>query len=75
MPKQLSILWAAKSTFMNGTFFTAPRLFYQLFTIFVTIQGHVFPVWSMFLTVENKIAIYLYLSMFCTDDHENKSSV
>ena len=34
--KQLCILSNAKSIFIDGTFFTVPRLFYQLFTIFVT---------------------------------------
>ena len=60
-PKQLSILSSAKSAFMDGTFFTVPRLFYQLFTIFVTVQCHVFPVCFVLMTRKTKV---LYKAVF-----------
>jgi len=57
----LSILSAAKSIFIDGTFITVPRLFYQLFTILVNLEGHVFPATFVLMTRKTKV---LYKAVF-----------
>jgi len=59
--KQLYILFSAQSMFMDDTFFTVPRLFYQLSTIFVVHESHVFPACFVLLTRKTKV---LYKAVF-----------
>jgi len=54
-------LSSAQSMFMDGTFFTVPRLFYQLFTIFVVRESHVFP--ACFVLMTRKTTV-LYKAVF-----------
>lgn len=49
-PAQLLQLSSAESVYIDGTFRTVPRLFYQLFTLFISVQNFVFPVLFVLMT-------------------------
>ena len=37
----------ADKTIVDGTFVTVPRLYYQLFTVFVSVDCYIFPVFFL----------------------------
>ena len=47
---QLNLLKASTDLFMDATFQTVPKQFYQLFTLFVEIDGFIFPTCYVLMT-------------------------
>lgn len=58
---QVDLMKTADKAFIDGTFFTVPRLYYQLFTVFVSVECYVFPVFFCLMTGK---ARSLYVKIF-----------
>jgi len=51
--EQLQLLSTATTVFIDATFKTVPRLYYQLFTVFIQQDVFVFPVFYALMTSES----------------------
>ena len=60
----INMLKSSTMIHFDGTFNVVPRLFYQLFTIFVHIDGHVLPAIHVLMKVNLKLYIMLYFYQF-----------